>query len=86
MESTGNVVTLKDLHNADQRTKPHSQDNNLPALLSEMQKEPGAVTEVVVTGDNSLRAIYYQDAQMMKIQRSFSEILLLDATYKLNDL
>ena len=42
--------------------------------------------EIVTDNSGMLQAIYYQDAKMQQTQAKFPEILLLDATYKLNDL
>ena len=81
----GVEVTLKDLHNIKARTRPQ-ESSHLHSLLAEMQKEVGAVTELVVTTINELVAISYQDTKMRQAQARFPELLLLDATYKLNDM
>ncbi|KAK2170207.1 hypothetical protein NP493_1158g00063 [Ridgeia piscesae] len=70
-------VTLKDLHNIKARMRPQ-ESNHLHSLLTEMQKEVGAVTELV--------AILYQDAKLRHAQAGFPELVLLGATYKLNDM
>ncbi|KAI0241979.1 hypothetical protein LSAT2_015340 [Lamellibrachia satsuma] len=81
----GKEVTLKDLHNIKARTRP-THGSNLQSLLTEMQKDTGAVTELVVGSSNELVAISYQTTAMKNSQIRFPELLLLDATYKLNDL
>ena len=42
--------------------------------------------EVLTDEDNVLRSIYYQDGTMKAKFSSFPELLLIDATYKLNNL
>ena len=50
-----------------------------------MHKEPGSLTEIVMSDRNELHALYYHISTMQKMQRKFPELLLLDATYRLND-
>ena len=40
----------------------------------------------MVTKDNVVDGIFYQDKEMKRMYECFSEILFVDATYKLNDL
>lgn len=42
--------------------------------------------EVIVDHDDTLNAIYYQDDIMKKTFNAYPDLLMLDATYKLNDL
>ena len=51
-----------------------------------MRKEPGSIPEIVTRDQNELSALYYQNSMMQKMQSRSPELLLLDATYKLNDL
>ena len=83
MKSTGKVITLKDIQNENQALK-NQEDNNLTTLLSEMLKQKDSVTEVVIN-DNQLQALYYQENKMIKLFAYYPELLLLDATYKLNN-
>ncbi|XP_028330689.1 uncharacterized protein LOC114480607 [Gouania willdenowi] len=83
-QSTGRILTLKDLHNLG-RSREADTENDLHALLYEMKKEPGSVTEVVLGTNHVLQGIYYQDHKMQQIQRAFPELMLIDAAYKLND-
>ena len=46
----------------------------------------GSVVEVVVTQDNVVHGIFFQDEEMRCMYDRFPEILFVDATYKLNDL
>ncbi len=46
----------------------------------------GSIVEVVITAENVVNGIYYQDKQMRQMYDRFPEIVFVDATYKLNDL
>ena len=46
----------------------------------------GAVVEVIVSTDNVLSGIYFQDRNMREMYASFPEMLFVDATHKLNEL
>ena len=73
------------INNVKARAKP-ANGNSLHSLLHEMRQEEGAVTELVLGQSNELVAIAYQDVKMSRLQSRFPELLLLDATYKLNDI
>nr|XP_047141034.1 protein FAR-RED IMPAIRED RESPONSE 1-like [Hydra vulgaris] len=85
MKSTRKVITLKDVQNINQALR-NQDNNNLTTLLSEMLKQKDSVTEVVVNDANQLQALCYQENKMMKLFAHYSELLLLDATYKLYNL
>ncbi|KAG1665902.1 Protein FAR-RED ELONGATED HYPOCOTYL 3 [Nymphon striatum] len=46
----------------------------------------GATVEMVVDEDNVVRGVFYQDVEMKKMFEAFPELVLIDATYRLNDL
>ena len=83
METTGSVVTLKDLHNADLNGKTAA-GNVINTLVNELRKDSSATINLVVDESNCTKADSYRDANMITNQRNYPEILLLDATYKLN--
>ncbi len=83
METTGSVVTLKDLHNADLNGKTAA-GNVINTLVNELRKDSSATINLVVDESNCTKAVSYRDANMITNQRNYPEILLLDATYKLN--
>ena len=56
---TGQVITLKDIHNIDAESKPAGKESDMLALLKLMQKEEGSIARVVTSEDNELQAIYY---------------------------
>ena len=84
-QSSGKVVLLKDLHNIKARTQKSS-GNDLQALVEEMQRVADSVTKLVLSNEDELRAVFYQDEKMKHAHAKFPELLLLNATYKLNDL
>ncbi|KAL2088617.1 hypothetical protein ACEWY4_015516 [Coilia grayii] len=51
-----------------------------------MLQKPGALAEVIMNPQEELQAIYYQDEKMRRFQQLYPELLVLDATYSLNDL
>ncbi|KAK7884555.1 hypothetical protein WMY93_027678 [Mugilogobius chulae] len=58
---------------------------NLEEILAKI-KDTGNTTIRVIEKDGILEGIYYQDEIMHQKFTSFPELLLVDATYKLNDL
>ena len=42
--------------------------------------------EILVVQDKIFKGIFFQDLQMQKVDKKFSEILFVDATYKLLEL
>jgi len=46
----------------------------------------GSVVEIIVTKENVVNGIFFQDKEMWHMYDKFPEILFVDATYKLNDL
>jgi zinc finger SWIM domain-containing protein 3 len=46
----------------------------------------GANVEVYIDNENKFKALFYQDQDMQDMFDCYPEILLVDATYKLNDL
>ncbi len=47
---------------------------------------PGSVVTAFTDDDNTLKAVYFQTSEMKTSFASYPELLLVDATYKLNDL
>ena len=46
----------------------------------------GSVVIAFTDDDNTLKAIYFQASEMKSAFESYPEMLIVDATYKLNDL
>lgn len=86
----GQPVSLKSIHNV--QTKVHvdlhklvAEETELEKLLEKMQQIPNARIKVVVNESNELTGIYFQDERMAKLYEKYPEVLLIDATYKLNN-
>lgn len=81
-------LRLKSLHNVQSKinkTLLADPNNELVSLLEQMKKIPGAKIKVAVDESNDLLGIYYQDERMAAIYKMYPELIIFDATYKLND-
>lgn len=89
-KSAQGSVTLKDLYNLraklkrEAQPKPIEHVTDLSALVIEMNKIPGATVKVFAE-DNNVEGIYFQDPEMKKHFELFPEVLMVDATYVVND-
>lgn len=83
MEKTGKTILLKDLHNIRQSANATEQ-NDLQGIFDEIQTRDDVVAELFVT-ENELQGIYIQDKRMKKYFDLYPDVLMMDATYKLND-
>ncbi|XP_055955235.1 zinc finger SWIM domain-containing protein 1 isoform X2 [Patella vulgata] len=81
-KTTRICTTLRDLSNLTAKLDPKYSD--LSDLLSNL--ESNKTLEVLADEDGTLRAIYYQDEVMKKKYDLFPELIIADATYKLNDM
>ncbi|KAJ8281155.1 hypothetical protein GJAV_G00064170 [Gymnothorax javanicus] len=82
-KTTGKMVTLRDITNHSNKLVP--KPANLEEILDKLQSS-GDLTIRVLTVDDTLEAIYYQDEMMKWKFKCFPELLMVDATYKLNDI
>ena len=46
----------------------------------------GSIVEIIVTEENVVNGIFFQDEEMRRTYDRFPDMLFVDATYKLNDL
>lgn len=84
-EKTGQTILLKDLHNVKQKISPR-ETNDLEAIFDEIKTQENVDIEFFVSEErNQLEGIYFQDARMKKYFHLYPEVVLMDATYKLND-
>lgn len=60
-------------------------DSDLQALVSQMEAIEGATYELVTDEANQLEGILFQDSRMREAFHRFPDVVLFDATYKLND-
>jgi len=84
--ASGKVVLLKDIANLSYKLRKQSTPNNLTEVLKQLQRHRDCVVKVMVNEENILLCIFYQDEQMQEIFKSYPEMLLCDATHKLQDL
>ncbi len=66
----------------------YSNDGNKPELkllIDEMRKVPDATIKVAVNRGNELLSIYFQDKRMKQLFESYPELIIFDATYKVNN-
>lgn len=85
----GGKVIAKDIHNERARIRRNEeadtqQVDDLTALIEEMEKIEGATVKIV-TEDQHVEGIYFQDPTMKKMFAAFPEIIFVDATYRVND-
>lgn len=83
-------VLLKALHNQQTATRLQKEklipgENILEKLLTSMLEVPGAKVRVLKDENEELCCIYYQDERMASIFDEYPELVLYDATYKVND-
>ncbi|XP_038062975.1 uncharacterized protein LOC119733644 [Patiria miniata] len=84
MTSSMKPVRLKDLHNL--ASSVQSGSSNFKELLQEMRKVKGASIELLTDNSDTVQGIYFQTGEMKKTFAAYPELLLIDATYKLNNL
>uniref|UniRef100_A0A1X7V8N3 ZSWIM1/3 RNaseH-like domain-containing protein n=1 Tax=Amphimedon queenslandica TaxID=400682 RepID=A0A1X7V8N3_AMPQE len=82
---TGKAIMMKDVHNFAQKVKP-GQRNDVQQLIAEMKKAEGAKVVLFTDSDKTVTSIYFQTKEIIQTFQAQPEILLIDATYKLNDL
>lgn len=88
MQNREAPVSLKSLHNLKTKITNSSIDqsaSDLENLLKEMNKIEGSRIKVAVSDENELVGIYFQNQRMLELFNSFPEVVIFDATYKLNN-
>lgn len=80
---TGKTMILKDLHNIRHKLKTVA-GGDLEAIYEEIKARNDITAEVFVD-NNELQGIFIQDDRMRRYFELYPELLLMDATYKLND-
>jgi len=83
--TSGKVVLLKDIANMRYKLKHQSTPNNVTEVLKQLQRHADCVVKALANEENTFRGIFYQDQSMQEVFRSYPEMLLCDATYKLLD-
>ena len=85
-EDTDKVVLLKDIHNMSRKTVSACSQNTseLEELRQFVSDDLPSVYMEVVPDGNEVVGIFLQDRQMREMFEKFPEVLLVDATYKVN--
>lgn len=83
-------VLLKAIHNLQTNNRLKKEnlipgENVLEKLLASMLKVPGAKVRVLRDENQELCCIFFQDPRMTSIFDKYPEVVLYDATYKMND-
>lgn len=83
-------VSMKDIHNLDTKDRLGKEqlrdgENELEKMLNCMLQLPGAKVEVLRDENNELVCVYFQDLRMLTMFNHYPELLLFDATYKMNN-
>ena len=87
-DSTGKMLTSKDIHNLRQRQNLQSaseEDNLLKVLEELMDKDPNASVTIFVNKQNELEVLYVQTGKMNEMVSNFPEVIILDSTYQVNN-
>lgn len=82
-------VCLKAIHNLQTTIRMEKEkllpgENELEKLLASMLMVPGANVRVLRDENNELLCIFYQDLRMSAMFKMYPELVLFDATYKMN--
>lgn len=85
----GTSITLKDVHNLNATLKSGELNTNdrspLELLYDDLIKREGMIAEMFANEENELQGIYIQDERMRKYFMLHPELVIMDATYKVND-
>ena len=90
-KKTGKTVLLKDLHNITTEIKKtsnkcsDSKKTDLEKVQEIFLTAKNAHVEFL-TEENQLKGIYFRDEEMKKAFEQYPEVILVDASYKTNDL
>lgn len=60
-------------------------DNELETLIMQMKSVPNSKVHIAVNENNELQSIFFQDERMAAIFDKYPEVVIFDATYKLNN-
>lgn len=86
----GDSITLRDIHNMKSKLKSNKMNTNdgspLESIYAELIKKDGMIAEIIASEEgNELEGIYIQDERMRKYFSLYPELVMMDATYKVND-
>jgi len=86
-ERTGKIFLRKDINNfiAKERSEKGNTLNDAQKLILEMKKVKNAFVDVSHF-ENEIKSIFFQDERMKKMFELYPEVVLVDATYKTNNM
>lgn len=83
------TVLVKDIYNINAKLKSSGNDGITRTVLEEiyedLNKYEGVVAEIMLSEENVLEGIFIQDQRMQQYFDLYPEVIIVDATYKLND-
>lgn len=90
ISSTVGVVARKDIYNfraREQRLEANGTVDlsDLEKMLAEMQTVRGSSVKIFHNSDNELDSLMFQDNRMKAYFHQYSDLVMFDATYSLND-
>ncbi|KAJ8965977.1 hypothetical protein NQ314_003805 [Rhamnusium bicolor] len=81
-DNTGKPILLGDISNIRSTTTV----NDLKEVLNILEEYPNSYVKIMTDEVDTLQGIYFQTHQMKRCFSNYPELLLLDATHKLNNL
>jgi len=85
-EKTGKIILRKDLNNfAASLNKRTNGYNDIQNLILEMKNVKGATVDVGHF-ENEIVSVFFQDERMKKMFELYPEVMLIDATYRTNNM
>uniref|UniRef100_A0A1X7VIP8 ZSWIM1/3 RNaseH-like domain-containing protein n=1 Tax=Amphimedon queenslandica TaxID=400682 RepID=A0A1X7VIP8_AMPQE len=85
-QQSGNIILLKDLSKLSTQAKKGNRRNDLDSVAKLLIEKYGACVEVCSDDEQNFRGLLFKDKQMSEAFEAYSELLFMDATYKLLDL
>lgn len=82
-QKTGKRILLRDLSNIKFN---NNKSTNLKKVVEVLETQEGAIVKLLVTENEVLSGIFFQNKEMKNTFNVYPQILLLDGTYKLNNL
>lgn len=83
-------VSLKSLHNLQikmqAQKQPSNRSDDLNRLIDIMMEVPNSKVRVIITENEELVGVFFQDERIAHVYEKFPEILFYDATHLLNNL
>ena len=75
-------VTLKDISKIKYRTRLPLKRNDLESVAEFLHKEGDSSVDIIVDEVKNFKELLYKDAYMKNMYMTFSEVMLVETTYK----